>query len=234
MQQSKTLSLSGFFFISAIWHLIFILLFSTVFYIRSGHSTRKRGIQVVYVADSGIRTLRRLSSRSSNASVRVPRSEKKIRPAIAIEKELFAAPERKLRVESAVQEFFDKKEPGIRDAGRTDLGQPVGRKIQVKALNTDRSVRLSPNLQQRKIRWMPKKPRCPLWAEKAGIELDIKLRIVIGADGRIRKTNLLKSSGDPDLDTRVRKFVNEFFFEKKPDPGKEETGTINIFFRLQK
>lgn len=234
MTRPKTVSLSGFFLISAAWHVLFILLFSTIFTIGSGPSSEKAGINVVYVADSDMRTMNRLSSGLWNRTARIVPDKKAIRRIAAEESDLFVAPEKEVTIKETTHDFFEKKEPGLGYTGRTDMALRLKKKAPETAAAEESAVRLSPNLRQRKIRWMPEKPDCPLWAEKAGIELNIQMRIVIGPNGRVRRTRLLKSSGDPDLDIRVRKFVNGFIFENKPGQDTADTGTINIFFRLLK
>lgn len=71
----------------------------------------------------------------------------------------------------------------------------------------------------------------PLWAQKIGIEGKVKIKFWINPEGKIIETEILQSSGYPELDLySIEKFKNWLF---ETAETKENTwGMITFFFKL--
>ncbi len=92
---------------------------------------------------------------------------------------------------------------------------------------------ISGDLAGRKITLKPPVPAYPEWAEREGIEADMKVRIVVDADGMVEKVESLQSTGFPRMDMLATNYLRQWRFERRPGEKKRQTGLVLIRFRLK-
>jgi len=71
-------------------------------------------------------------------------------------------------------------------------------------------------------------PRYPLLARKRGYEGESIIRVVVGADGRVTHTEIVKSSGHVILDNAAREAIAEWRFDPAKRGERPVSGTIEI------
>jgi len=72
----------------------------------------------------------------------------------------------------------------------------------------------------------------PKWAEKKGIEGNIKIKFWVTPDGRICETEIITSSGYPELDFYTMNKFRKYLFEPI-NKNKKVWGVITFIFRLK-
>jgi len=73
----------------------------------------------------------------------------------------------------------------------------------------------------------------PEWAQKKGIEGNIRIKFWVEPDGRINETELLISSGYPELDIIAEETFRKWLFEPVVKKNKKVWGVIIFRFRLK-
>lgn len=72
----------------------------------------------------------------------------------------------------------------------------------------------------------------PEWAEKKGIEGNVRIKFWVDPDGKISLTNLMGSSGYPELDVYAEQVLRKWLFESV-NTDKQAWGIITFRFRLK-
>lgn len=75
-------------------------------------------------------------------------------------------------------------------------------------------------------------PDYPEWAKEKGIEGNVRIKFWVDPDGKVVLTDLLTSSGSPELDVYAEQVLRKYLFEPV-NTDKEAWGIITFRFRLK-
>lgn len=77
-------------------------------------------------------------------------------------------------------------------------------------------------------------PPCPLWAQKAGVEAEIRFRFWVSPDGNVIRVRAIKKSSYPEFEALARQALGRWRFAPLPRGAeREEWGEVPIIWRLQ-
>jgi len=96
------------------------------------------------------------------------------------------------------------------------------------------SVEIKGPLAQRGIIYT-KLPKYPLWAQKKGIETEIRIKFWVSVEGYVKDTQVLETSGYYKLDKLAIDTIKEWKFEQLDPrlPQIDQWGEITVFFILE-
>lgn len=80
-----------------------------------------------------------------------------------------------------------------------------------------RPFRFSPNIQARRLLFMPDLPEYPAWAEEMGLEIRVVVELQVEPSGEVTKVAVLQSSGSLDTDHQIESFVRKLRFDSSPN-----------------
>lgn len=230
--------LSRWILISLLWHIMLIIFFSSVIYVTLEDNSSGASPSIIYIQErTGIShpenihisgNIVPMRERDSNYFLRLDKYREPDSVKIAdmvsfdniVEKEdvnhiLKLNTESKKRnvLSQNLEHTFIYKPQDIKSVGNT-------------------KVRVTGKIKNREIVFTPTLPGYPTWAEKMGIEFDVKVKVGIDYSGNVKRAVIIESSGDPDVDTLVEDFVKGIIFESI-DSKEIMWGTITVQFRLE-
>jgi len=113
---------------------------------------------------------------------------------------------------------------------------PVQAKVELdKKLFESELVDLTGPARYREILSKPPLPEYPKWAEEMGMDFDIELKFSVSPLGEVKNTQVVVSSGYPEVDLLGTTYLKRWnFLPLQAGPRKEEWGVIKLHFRLKK
>jgi TonB family protein len=216
--------------ISAILHILFILLFPGLNF----DQEKPIWVEVSVIKAPDIKE-RIPRWQKGEKAVREPTKEirkaKKIDLPVPIEERMSGVP-----VEAEMPEMPDTME--FEDFDPLDdidkiVPENIGKEGVAQEMGTDDNLVIAGPVMTRKlIREIL--PKYPVWAEEKGIEGRVELKFWVSPEGMVTSVELVKTSGYPDLDSRAIEALKKYIFAPlgKDESQEEQWGTIAIKYTL--
>ena len=219
---------------SLVWHVLSILLFSTVFFVEMGNDQTTPMLPPVKLYHIGNQAsfglMRSVVETLKALEITLPEKDKTERIAGVSDDSLT-----ELEFDDIVTpEMDDKMTPsGASIRGNRGIGE--GKSTHTTESKVHRlavgELTLSGPGAGRKIIYQPPQPSYPRQCEENGIEGDVSIQFVVNKAGNISSVKVTKLSGSVHLDQTAKEYILKFQFDRSSE---ETKGVINVRFRLRK
>jgi hypothetical protein len=223
---------------SFVWHVMMVLMFSSVVQVDAGTSDARTDTVITYtVAPMRPRAL--LVSKEW-----VPETPPATKEPIKIQLPVRTVSDRV--VYEPGRDILQDNASAIVKVGTGDIeiepdmladlpGAGVSRPLRVKqalSVNKTKLFSLDGREATRRIVWEPALPLYPAWAEKQGREFVLKLKLLVTADGIIETVQVLRSSGSVEIDDISARHMRGLRLEKIEFPKESKWYIRDFKFEL--
>jgi TonB family protein len=219
---------------SLVWHVMAVLLFSSVFEVALNPGEKYEPLPPVLVrhlgAGSGLGFSTDVEDTLAALEIHLPAKDtsERIEPIGRQEEEVVIPDE----LEAPV--LVDRINPvadGTRGVGGSGTGVGPGPDSEKRTGLPVGELTLKGKGSERKIVNLPPSPTYPRECELSGTEGDVVLSFVVSEEGSVTSVLITRLSGSSLLDQAAKEYLLKFVFEKA---SYKTTGTVTIRFRLRK